>query len=366
MRNLKRSFSSVFVALVMAWMVGGATADETNETKEESSVAGDEAPAASAEQIDQWIRELDSDKYSERENATQKLIEAGAPAVGSAAQAAQGESREAASRAVRVLKQIMLSGGSEARAAIEKLAKHNDERVARRASKALEDAEEKSAQAQVRRPILRLPVAGRVQFQRAFQAVRVGNVNGVKTVDATENDTKIHIEDNPAKGILIKVTAKVAGKDKVTEYTAKNKDELKKKHPEGFKLYEKYLAGGAANARGMLQLRVNGQQFPAPGLVPAAPGQRLQVPQPAAPAKVAAKPNPAAAPKADAQPKLGAAEQENRSDSKLKEKSEEEKDAGADQASKLKRLTEQLKDARERIEQLEREIKELKAASSGE
>ena len=62
------------------------------------------------------------------------------------------------------------------------------------------------------------------------------NINGVKKIVANENGRKIQINDDPNQGIVVTVTEN----GKAKKYEAKNADELKKKHPDGYKIYEKY------------------------------------------------------------------------------------------------------------------------------
>ena len=60
-------------------------------------------PAADATQIAEWIRELDSNRYLVREQATQQLLTAGAAALDPLLAAANGNRPEPADRAVWVL-----------------------------------------------------------------------------------------------------------------------------------------------------------------------------------------------------------------------------------------------------------------------
>jgi hypothetical protein len=69
-------------------------------------------PAADATQVAEWIRELDSNRYLVREQATQQLLTAGAAALDPLLAAANGNRPEPADRAVWVLKNL---GDSENR-----------------------------------------------------------------------------------------------------------------------------------------------------------------------------------------------------------------------------------------------------------
>ena len=91
--------------------------------------------------------------------------------------------------------------------------------------------------------------------------------DGVKDIEAEDAGKSIKIDDDPAKGIKIEVTSKKDGKDVTQKFEAKNAAELKKKSPEGYKLYQKYaenqvqLNGGAGGVLqvggGQIQLQFN-------------------------------------------------------------------------------------------------------------
>ncbi len=84
------------------------------------------------------------------------------------------------------------------------------------------------------------------------KSVRVNVLNGGdRTIEVQSGDEKIEIRDKNGKEIELKHTRPVDGKAKTDEYKAADLDDLKKKHPEAAKLYEKYaqgngIAGGAA------------------------------------------------------------------------------------------------------------------------
>jgi hypothetical protein len=124
--------------------------------------------------------------------------------------------------------------------------------------------------------------------------------NGVKQFETEEYGKKIKITDDPQKGIRIECVQKKGGTDETKNYEAKDAQELEKKHPEGFKVYQRYL-GNQAPGAGIVVVQGNvpaapgqplpmpGQPFPMPGgglqIVPAVPGQiqgQLQLAGPAA------------------------------------------------------------------------------------
>ena len=73
-------------------------------------------PPASAsptpEQVAAWVQQLDSDQFATREDATQRLISAGAVAVRPISASLNGGSPEAGMRALHVLRELALSGES--------------------------------------------------------------------------------------------------------------------------------------------------------------------------------------------------------------------------------------------------------------
>ncbi|MEZ6058004.1 MAG: hypothetical protein R3C01_14995 [Planctomycetaceae bacterium] len=113
-------------------------------------------------------------------------------------------------------------------------------------------------------------IGGNVQIQVQMQA---RNVNGQRQVDINENGKKIHIEDQNGKNIQIEVTENVNGKEVVTKYAAEDLETLKKNHPEGAKVYEKY---GQGNAGVQIQLGNLPAGFPVRGPrgIPIVPGGR--------------------------------------------------------------------------------------------
>jgi hypothetical protein len=103
--------------------------------------AGDAAApppaAASAEQIARWVRELDDDRFDVREAAHRNLRRAGQRALPALASAAASDSLEVATRAFRILRELLSSAdeatGAEIRAVLLRLAASTDPRVAARA-----------------------------------------------------------------------------------------------------------------------------------------------------------------------------------------------------------------------------------------
>jgi hypothetical protein len=83
------------------------------------------------------------------------------------------------------------------------------------------------------------------------QRTSIKIVNGDRTIEVQNGDEKIEIRDKNGKEIELKHTRTVDGKAKTDEYKGADLDDLRKKHPEAAKLYEKYapgngIVGGAA------------------------------------------------------------------------------------------------------------------------
>ena len=96
-----------------------------------------------ADQLRQWVRDLGHDRFSTRQTATQKLIEAGAPAIPLVREAANHKDLEVVWRATGVLVHLFRYGDAEsrrlARAALADLTLSKNRMVSRRASVAMQN-----------------------------------------------------------------------------------------------------------------------------------------------------------------------------------------------------------------------------------
>lgn len=227
---------------------------------------------ADAATIDQLVQDLESKDFATREAATKELNRLGKAVAPAVTKTALGKNREASGRAFGILKKLFQSKDADTKAAakkgLEEIADANVPGVSQQAARVLEPpkpVQQRGVGAQVR-----------VQFQiggGAGRRITVRTVNGVKEIDAEENGQKVHIEDGPQNGIKMKVTKKNAeGKEETKNYEAKNADDLKKKHPDAHKLYEKYSKGGGIN---VIQVGIP-QRFNAFGRVPVAQINELE------------------------------------------------------------------------------------------
>ncbi len=246
--------------------------------------------------IDRWIENLDSSSFAKREEASDQLTAAGKAAIPSLVRAALKGDLEAATRAIAVLRKGLDASEEKsrdaAREALEKVAQSDSATAARKAKQALNAKEQADAPGQQANPF-----GGRIIVNGgqlvingngvAAKSVSVSNNNGVKETNVSEDGKKIKIVDDPAGGIKIEFKHKRGDKEVTDKYEAKNADEMKKTHPEGYKLYKEYgeNAGGAGGF-GAVQLQIGGAinpggplqiaPVPAVPLQPGAPAPGLQ------------------------------------------------------------------------------------------
>lgn len=240
-----------------------------------AAVWAQEAPTPGAPaDVKELIQQLDADKFTDRQAASQRLSDAGKAAIPALVEAAASPSREASSRSIDILKKHSQSQDEAtkkaAREALEKLAKSDDSRVAAAAAQALKPKDDPNVPA-VGGLVPGIQIGGG-QVQIQVQAIaggnvnrRVGiqNVNGVKTTTVEENGRKVKIVEDPQNGIKMEVTEKVDGKEETKKYEAKDADDLKKNHPEAHKIYEQ------STKQQNVQIQIGGGAIPA---LPLAPG----------------------------------------------------------------------------------------------
>ena len=247
-----RKITAVLAVLMLAAAWAPAQEQPKDEaTMVEAPAVAPDAPQASAEEIAAWIKKLDADDFKIREAATQSLIQSGKGTIAPVVDAAKGKSPEVTARSIAVLKALAQSEDEKTKtaalAALDKLA---------------EDKEHESGQ-QARDVLTQLRPPARGRHVHGPGGVMVGNVQvaggggqmavftiqmgGNRKVTAVEDGKSIQIaEDN--NGIVVTVTEKDdKGKPKVTVYKAPDEKELKKKHPDGHKLYEKYAGNNQGN-----------------------------------------------------------------------------------------------------------------------
>ncbi len=229
-------------------------------------VWADDPAASPSDLVARLVEQLDAPRFADREAASEKLAALGRTTIPALSKAAASESAEASARAIDLLRKLLESidpsTGDAAKIALEALAKNDRQTLAHRAQEVL-----RAKQEEQRRMIL--PQArngffpgGAIQIgvPGGARTISMRNVNGVKEVDVDETGRKIKIHDDPQKGIRIEVTSKKNGKDVTEKYEAKDAEELKKKHPEGHKIYELY--GKNQGGLGGIQLQIQGGAGP--------------------------------------------------------------------------------------------------------
>lgn len=218
------------------------------------------AASATAADIEGLIQQMDADRFSERKSASDELTDKGAVAIPALKKATRSSSREVAMRAFSILERHLEDGDTEtkelAKAALEDLSA-GEGQVARRAKEVLKPKPASNQVAQIFGPgriVIGAPAVARIQIRQAGgigRRLQVRVVNGVKQITVEENGQKVQIREDPNNGIKLEVTEKKDGKETTRKYEAKDAAELKKKHPDAYKIYEKY---GAQD--GGIQIRV--------------------------------------------------------------------------------------------------------------
>lgn len=307
-----------------------------------------------AAELKRLIELLDSPKFSDRQAATNKLIEAREAAIPALEAAATGPNREASTRSIDILKKHAQSKDEAvqkpAREALSKLAELDQPRIAAAAKEALRPPGKEDPN-QGAPGVPQIQLGGPIQLQiQAFggamnRRVGIQNINGVKTTTVEENGKKIVIVDDPQNGIKVEITEKVDGKDQTKKFEAKDADDLKKKHPDAHKIYEEH-----SKQQG-IQIQIGGGAIQAfPGIPPGMPGGPQMAPfrLPIRPFPAAPLPNRAAI-----------QESLERSQKDLKEAEERIRKSAENspQAEQLNKALEQLEAARKRLEEAVEQLK---------
>jgi len=215
------------------------------------------APLIRADELDittpdfkQLVKQLNAEKFSDRNAASDELRERGQAAFPALIEAAKSEVREVSTRAIEILKHHFKNGDAEAKdaakVALEGLVAADHGATSRRAKQALKPDEEQN---QVNPGIpgrIQIVPGARVQIQMQAgnnRRVQVRVANGAKDIEAEEDGRKVKIHEDRG-GIKIEITEKKDGKETTKKYEAKNAAELKKQHPDAHQIYEKYSKGG--------------------------------------------------------------------------------------------------------------------------
>ena len=334
LRSTVRMFICLCVFVTpLEWVAAGepnAAQPAINGTaKPSDGKPGDKASSPGAT-IDQLIEQLDAADFAKREAACGDLAAKGKDAIPALEKAAVKGDLEVSSRALGVLGKLLKSSDDKtskaAEVSLERLA-DGDSPAAARKAKSLLDKKNGVTTNNNNNPFpqngMMMPGGfggGRIIINGgmlqiggggAVKSLSVSNNNGVRQIKATDGDKTVKIDDDPANGIKIECTDKVNGKEVTKKYEAKNADELKKKEPEGYKLYKEYGEKQGNGGAGLLTIQgiltpVQPPALPAIPIMPAIPLQPNLFP--AIPAMPAVPFTPAAAvPQRDDNAKLDAA-----------------------------------------------------------
>jgi hypothetical protein len=197
------------------------------------------------------VRDLDAPQFSQRQAASERLSRLGKDAFPALEEAARSKSREVSQRAMEVLKEHYEGEDpatkEAARASLERLAQDASSSVGRRASLALNPPPTEPVFIPNRVPVR---VAGRaMQIRIAGAKPAVGGLRIHTRIANGRTETQIEekgtgrttkIVQKAAGDIEMEVTETKNGKPVTQKYAAKDAAELKKKHPEAHKIYEKY------------------------------------------------------------------------------------------------------------------------------
>ena len=204
------------------------------------SFAEKEKKGASNGNVGSLIKQLDDDEFSKRESAVKKLIKLGAAAIPALTKATKRKSPESSMRAFNIIVSQYKDGDEEAKKkatnALKKIAKSENSHAAK-AKKALDPPKDVPETGNGLTAKADIKINGNAGINRR---VSVTVQNGVTKVDAEENGQQVSILEDAQKRITVEVTENKGKKKETRKYQAANAAELKEKHPEAHKLYQKY------------------------------------------------------------------------------------------------------------------------------
>lgn len=239
------------------------------------------APEADQQgEVAQHIKTLSTGDVLQRRAATSKLLEIGKQALEPLAKEAGEGHKETMYHCFDVLTRLLATSDAETsaatKAALTMLTQSQNKSVSLRAKSAIQIGEILGARAaaQPARPAIPFGpgLAPNAQLNMALNAangekLRITVINNDRTIQVERADERIEIRDKAGKDIVVKRTRTVAGQPKTDEFKAADADELKKNHPEAFKLYEQY-----AQRNGNVQIGGGNPPGPRPIQIQVAPG----------------------------------------------------------------------------------------------
>jgi hypothetical protein len=227
---------------------GHMAAEETAKPKtdsEQTRKAGQDQAT-----IDSLVAQLDHAQLTKREEARRALMKAGRSAIPALAKAALSGKRSLIEKSIDILAKLSQSDDEEtkdaAKVTLEMLSESEQPSTAERAKLVLESKTADEIQ----------PFQGGDQFNNQFgggaRSVSVSNVNGRRSVTVQEGGTETTVEEL-ANG---KIHVTITGGDEPVELLVKNLDELKKKSPEAFAIFQQHAGNGAGTfGKGMPNIK---------------------------------------------------------------------------------------------------------------
>lgn len=219
---------------------------------------GSPAPPEEAERITALVEQLQHDLFSERQAASQSLAEAGAIALPQLEAAATGRSREAAGRALDIVKRHFQNGDAalknDAQQVLSRLSNSENAALAQRARNVLDPPRTSMLPEGFPFPNARnmpFPNGRNIQFvpPPMTRTHMAHESNGRREVEVRENGRKTKIQTLPNGQIQFEFTEEINGRDVTRRIEAKDLNELKTKNAEAGQLYDLYDAAPRPTAQ---------------------------------------------------------------------------------------------------------------------
>jgi len=227
-------------------------------------VIAQEAGQATEPKMETWIEMLDSHRFSDRVEASEKLHRLGVAAIEDLERAAIRGGTEAAGRAFEILKRHHSSDDPILKAAAADVLGRIADQVEHPKSKAAQRTLQPAPPQARNAAPMPIPIFNFPQPVNRRIAIQVKITNGDKDVTVEENGKKVRVIEN-ADGIQVE---KHDGNGGITKKKFKDLAELKQKDAEAHHAYQRAIGGrgGAVNPRNL------------PG-IPAVPGVQQLAPQ---------------------------------------------------------------------------------------
>jgi len=205
---------------------------------------GSPTPPDGSERITALIEQLEHAAFSERQAASQVLAEAGSQALPQLETAAAGGNREAAARALEIVKQHFQKGdGSlkdEARSVLTRLAKNDNAITAQRAENVLNPPRSSILPAGAQFPVPNARIG--VPMPQFTRTMMTHEANGIREVVVQENGRRTKIQTFPNGKIQIEFTEPRNGRAETRRIDAKDLSELRRIDADAGQAYDLYNA----------------------------------------------------------------------------------------------------------------------------